>query len=105
MNVVGLFKDINTYLGTEITIEGYFKRPRRKHSNYLFFNIENNSGIGIQAIVKKDEIGEERYRQLTHGGLSENDMIEATGILRLRQSDRNEFYKYELLVYDLKKVR
>ena len=54
MNVVDLVKNADTFIGKEITVTGRLDRPRKKHSNYLFFNIDNESGVGIQAIIKKD---------------------------------------------------
>lgn len=100
MNVVDLVKNADTFIGKEITVIGRLDRPRKKHSNYLFFNIDNASGVGIQAIIKKDLLGEAKFKELIYG-LSHGDQIVATGVFNLRKSDRTDFYKYELTVTNL----
>jgi aspartyl-tRNA synthetase len=102
MNVVDLLKDTEQYIGKEITVTGIFDRPRKKHSNYLFFNIENGAGVGIQAVVKKDELGAERFKEIVYG-LCHKDTVTVTGLFNLRSSGRTDFYNYEVEVTDIKR--
>lgn len=104
MKIKDLLNHEEEYLGKEIEITGIYDRPRKKHSDYLFFNIAQDNEHGIQAVIKSSEIGKERFRKLTHQGLQHKDTIIAKGILQLRGSQRDEFYKYELVVTDLYSV-
>lgn len=103
MEIKDLLNCPEDYLGQEIEVSGLFDRPRKKHSDFLFFNIAVDHDHGIQAIVKKNEVGKDKFKQLTKQGLNHNDLITAKGKLQLRSSLRTEFYKYELLVQDFKK--
>jgi lysyl-tRNA synthetase class II len=100
MNVVDLVRDADLYIGKEVTVTGRLDRPRKKHSNYLFFNIDNQAGIGIQAVIKKDLLGEARFKELIYG-LKHGAMITAIGKFDLRNSTRADFYKYELTVTNI----
>ena len=102
MNVVDLLKDTEQYIGKEVTVTGRLERPRKKHSNYLFFNVDNGSGVGIQAVVKKDELGAERFKEIVYG-LCHKDTVTVTGLFNLRNSNRTDFYKYEINVVDIKR--
>ena len=100
MNVVDLLKNADTLINKEVTVVGRLDRPRKKHSNYLFFNIDNGFGVGIQAILKKDILGKSLFKELSYG-LSHGKTVTVTGTFNLRNSNRNEFYKYEILVKNI----
>jgi hypothetical protein len=104
MEIKELLNKEENYLGKEIEVSGIFDRPRKKHSDYLFFNITDDYKTGIQAVVKSEIVGKETFRQLTHQGLQHGNTIVATGTLQLRNSTREEFYKYELIVHNLQKT-
>jgi lysyl-tRNA synthetase class II len=94
MNVVNLLQDPNKFIGKEVTLTGTLSRPRKKHSSYLFFNIETEDA-GVQVAVKKDFLGEEVFKKLIYG-LSHKDLVTVTGMFNLRNSDRADFYPYEV---------
>lgn len=96
MNVVDLVRDAEFYIGKNVTVTGVLDRPRKKHSNYLFFNIEQD-GSGIQAVVKKDELGASTFKELI-SGLCHKDVVTVTGQFNLRNSSRDDFYNYEINV-------
>ena len=102
MNVVDLLKDTQGFIGKEVTVTGRLARPRKRHSDYLFFNVDNNSGVGVQAVVKKYELGAERFKEVVYG-LCHKDTVTVTGLFNLRNSDRTDFYKYEINVTDIKR--
>lgn len=102
MNVVDLIREADSYIGKKVTVVGILDRPRKKHSNYLFFNIEQD-GEGVQAIVKKDELGPDRFKEIVYG-LSHKNAVIATGRFNLRNSSRDDFYKYEITITDIRKV-
>jgi aspartyl/asparaginyl-tRNA synthetase len=102
MNVVDLVNDPKTYLGQEVTVVGKLDRPRKKHSNYLFFNIEDPTG-GIQAVVKQDLLGTDLFKELIYG-LCQKDTVEVIGTFGPRASNRADFYDYEITVKDIKKI-
>ena len=102
MNVVDLLKGTQGFIGKEVTVTGRLDRPRKKNSNYLFFNVDNGSGVGIQAVVKKDELGAERFKEIVYG-LCHKDTVTVTGLFNLRNSERSDFYKYEINVTDIKR--
>jgi aspartyl/asparaginyl-tRNA synthetase len=101
MNVVNLVKDAEKYLGTEVTVTGVLNRPRKRHSSYLFFNIEDNNQ-GIQVVVKQDLLGKELFKEVTFG-LCHKDTVTVTGRFDQRSSNREDFYKYEITARDIKK--
>jgi lysyl-tRNA synthetase class II len=100
MNVVDLVRDADSYLGKEVTVTGRLDRPRKRNSSYLFFNIDNESGVGVQAVIKEELLGKERFKQLIHG-LCHKDTVTVTGSFNLRHSQRPDFYKYEVTVSDV----
>lgn len=101
MNVVNLVKDAEKYLGKEVTVTGVLDRPRKRHSSYLFFNIEDNNK-GIQVVVKQDVLGKELFKEVTFG-LCHKDVVIVTGRFDQRNSNREDFYKYEITASDIKK--
>lgn len=102
MNVVDLVNNSELYMGQEITLVGTLDRPRKKHSGYLFFNLEDSTG-GIQVVVKQDLLGKERFKTLIYG-LCQKDRIKVNGIFGPRASCRTDFYSYELCATDIKKL-
>lgn len=102
MNVVDLLKYANSYIGKEVIVTGRLDRPRKRNSSYMFFNIDNGSGVGIQAVVKESLLGKERFKELIYG-LGHNDNVSVTGLFDLRNSDRTSFYKYEIIVSNITK--
>lgn len=101
MNVVDLVRDAGPYIGKDVTVTGVLDRPRKKHSNYLFFNVEQD-GSGIQAVVKKDILGAVNFKKLI-SGLCHKDVVTVAGQFNLRNSSRDEFYKYEIIVTTITK--
>ena len=102
MNVVDLVRDADLYIGKEVAVSGRLDRPRKRHSSYLFFNVDNGSGVGVQAIIKEELLGKERFKELIHG-LCHRDTITVFGRFDLRSSTRTDFYKYEVTVSDIAK--
>ena len=102
MNVVDLVRDANSYIGKEVTVTGRLDRPRKRNSSYLFFNVDNAAGVGVQAVIKEELFGKERFKQLIHG-LCHKDTVTVTGTFDLRHSQRSDFYKYEVTVSDVVK--
>lgn len=102
MNVVNLVKDADKYLGKEVTVTGVLDRPRKRHSSYLFFNIEDNDK-GIQVVVKQDILGKELFKEITFG-LCHKDTVTVTGHFDQRNSNRDDFYKYEIIASHIAKI-
>jgi lysyl-tRNA synthetase class II len=102
MNVVDLVRDADSYIGKEVTVTGRLDRPRKRNSSYLFFNVDNAAGVGVQAVIKEELLGKERFKQLIHG-LCHNDQVTVTGSFDLRHSQRPDFYKYEVTVMEVVK--
>ena len=102
MNVVDLVRDADSYIGKEVTVTGRLDRPRKKNSSYLFFNVDNGSGVGVQAVIKEELLGKERFKELIYG-LCHKDQVTVTGSFNLRHSGRTDFYKYEVTVTDVHK--
>ena len=103
MNVVSLVNNAERYIGQKVTVEGKLDRPRKKHSSYVFFNVASETGELVQAVVKKDLLGKERFKELTLG-LAHRDYIEVTGHFGLRDSDRPTFADYEIIATNIKKI-
>ena len=102
MNVVDLVRDADSYIGKEVTVTGRLDRPRKRNSSYVFFNVDNAVGVGVQAVIKEELLGKERFKQLIHG-LCHKDTVTVTGTFDLRYSQRPDFYKYEVTVSDVVK--
>jgi lysyl-tRNA synthetase class II len=103
MNVVDLVKDAELYIGKEVTVTGRLDRPRKRNSSYLFFNVDNGSGVGVQAVIKEELLGKERFKELIYG-LCHTDTVTVTGSFDLRSSPRTDFYKYEVTVSNVVRV-
>ena len=101
MEITNLINHEEEFLGKEIEVSGLFDRPRKKHSDFLFFNITQDHIQGVQAVLKSSEIGRDNFKRLSKQGLQHNDSVIVTGKLQLRNSLRDEFYKYELIVHNL----
>jgi aspartyl/asparaginyl-tRNA synthetase len=103
MNVVDLVKNAEEFLGKEVTVTGKIDRPRKKHSSYLFFNIEGDDSCGVQVVVKRDMLGQNLFNKLVYG-LCHGSHATVTGYFDIRNSNRNDFHKYEITVNNIVKT-